>query len=104
MIGLGIGILLNILLEAPLIAFGIYVYWGFQPLVISNMIPFFGNFSLVWAVTNMTGAAVTGIQIGSVPDLFSEWRMLRIVQAVPFCVLGWQFAVGWPFYTGINHR
>ncbi len=104
MIWLGIGIVLNIILEGPLTAMGIYAYWGIQPLDLSSVIPFFGNFSLVWAVTNMTGGAVAGILIATVPSLFSGWRILRIVPAVPFVVLGWVFAAGWPFYTGINHN
>jgi hypothetical protein len=104
MIGLGIGILLNIILEGPLTAMGIYTYWGYQPLDLSAVIPCFGHFSIVWAVTNMTGGAVAGILIATAPGIFSGSRILRIIPAVPFCVLGWQFAIGWPFYTGINHN
>ena len=104
MIGVGIGILGNIALEAPLTAAGTYEYWGTQPLDVFSPFPIFGTFPLVWAILNMTGGAVTGILIGAAPGLFSGWHVLRVAPVVAFCVLGWQWAVGWPFYAAVNHR
>ena len=104
LIGAGIGVLANIAVEAPLTNAGTYEYWGTQPLDVFSFFPFLGTFPLVWAIMNMTGGAVAGLLIGAVPSLFSGWRVLRVAPVVAFCVCGWQWAVGWPFYTGVNHR
>lgn len=90
----GIFWVLNLLLEMPILASGLYVYYGDQPLVI-------GGFPVIWLVINSLGSLFAAVIITRLSWFFTGVRQLLLV-LVPFATYMASWVVTMPHFATTN--
>jgi hypothetical protein len=93
-IGVGIFWVLNLLLELPILASGLYVYYGDQPLEV-------GGFPLIWLVTNSLGSLFAAVVITRLSWFFTGARQFLLV-LVPFATYMASWVVTMPHFAITN--
>ncbi len=92
----GGAILADFILEAVLLQFKPYMYYGPQPLV-------FFKFPLWWAAVNaLTTMAAAAVVLRCEAFLMRGWRQLQIIPLVLTVSVAVNAAVGWPSWLVIN--
>jgi len=90
----GIFWVLNLLLEMPILASGLYVYYGDQPLEI-------GGFPIIWLVINSLGSLFAAVVITRLSWFFTGVRQLLLV-LVPFATYMASWVVTMPHFAITN--
>jgi hypothetical protein len=92
----GAAILADFMLEAMLLQFKPYMYYGPQPLMIFK-------FPLWWAAVNaLTTMAAAAVVLRCEAFLTQGWRQLQIIPAVLTVSIAVNAGVGWPSWLVIN--
>lgn len=90
----GIFWVLNLLLEVPILASGLYAYYGDQPLVI-------GGFPIIWLVINSLGSLFAAVVITRLSWFFTGVRQ-RLLVLVPFTTYMASWVVTMPHFAITN--
>jgi hypothetical protein len=83
-------------LELPWLATHLFRYYGHQPFRVIG-------YSLVWDAINTAGIAITGAVLLWLGDRGSlRGRGALLVAILPFAVIGWYCAAGWPLWLAMH--
>lgn len=93
-ISVGAVLVINLILEMPLLASNLYLYYGPQPFMI-------GGFPLNWLVINSLGSMVASVVIVRLSWFFTGPRMLLLV-AVPYATYMASWVLAMPYFGTMN--
>jgi hypothetical protein len=85
----------DVAVELPVLASGIYSYYGDAPLQI-------GGFPVYWIVINTVGPLALAILLFATGDVFSGWRALYLLLLPMMFDAAGSVAVGWPIFSALN--
>lgn len=85
---------INVILEVPILASGLYVYYGDQPYEV------FG-FPLNWLVINDLGSLFAAVVVVRFSSWFTGARRLWLL-AVPFVTYMWSWVLAMPHFSALN--
>lgn len=91
----GVLAVVDVTVELPVLASGIYSYYGNPPLQI-------GGFPVYWIVINAVGPLALAVLLLATGDTFSGWRALYLVFLPMMCDAAGSVAVGWPIFSALN--
>jgi hypothetical protein len=96
-IGIGITFVLDLLIELPLLHFGLYTYfaYGEVPMTI-------GGFPLYWLLINTTGPILCAAILFAAPGYFTGWRAPLVVFLPLVTDTACSAAVGLPVYNALH--
>ncbi|HEX9833488.1 MAG TPA: hypothetical protein VGA66_10470 [Mycobacterium sp.] len=92
--GIGIFGVLNVLLEIPMLASGLYVYYGDQPFTVAG-------FPISWLVINSLGSLFGAVVLTRLDWLFTGARQLLVV-FVPFVTYMSSWVLAMPYFAVTN--
>ena len=90
----GAVLVINLILEMPLLASDLYLYYGPQPFMI-------GGFPISWLVINSFGSMVASVVIVRLSWFFTGTRMLLLL-AVPYGTYMASWVVAMPYFATMN--
>jgi hypothetical protein len=93
-LGVGVFWVLDVLLEMPVLASRVYIYYGDQPFAV-------GGFPLIWLTINGLGALLGAVVITRLSWFFTGVRQLLLV-FVPFVTYMSSWVVTMPFFAVNN--
>ena len=86
----------NLAIEIPLLATGVYTYYGDnQPLSVEG-------FPLYWLVLNATGPLVAAALVYRFRAAFTGWRVLLVIPVLPMCYAAVMGAGGFPIFNALH--
>lgn len=85
----------DVLLEAPGLNLGLYIYYGDQPFRFLGFPAWMGAVNAV--IPMLVGAAFYGLR-----DVLTGWRVLLAIPLVPAVVAAAEAANGWPVWYALN--
>lgn len=85
---------LNLAIELPITAMGVYEYFGPQPFNPTG-------FPLWWLFTN-AGGMLSGLVIAELVRRKGQWAGIAAVLIVPSAFGGWEMMTGWPIYAALS--
>lgn len=88
-------VVIDVAVELPVLASGIYRYFGDAPMQI-------GGFPVYWIFINAVGPLGLAVLLLAAEDRFSGWRMLYLPLLPMVCNAAGSVAVGWPIYSALN--
>ena len=91
----GVLTVVDVAVELPILASGIYRCYGDAPLQI-------GGFPLYWIVINAVGPLGLAVLLLATGDTFSGWRALYLPFLPMMCDAAGSVAVGWPIFSALN--
>jgi hypothetical protein len=91
----GVLAVVDVAVELPVLASGIYQYYDGAPMQIAG-------FPVYWIVINAVGPMATAAVLLSHDRLFSGWRALYLLFLPMVCNAAGSVAVGWPVYSALN--
>jgi hypothetical protein len=91
----GVLAVVDVVVELPILASGIYYYYGNPPLQI-------GGFPVFWIVINTVGPLGLAVLLLATGDTFSGWRALYLPFLPMMFDAAGSVAVGWPIFSALN--
>ncbi len=91
----GVLAVVDVAVELPVLASGIYRYYGDAPLQI-------GGFPVYWIVINTVGPLALAVLLLAAGDTFSGWRALYLPFLPMMFDAAGSVAVGWPIFSALN--
>jgi hypothetical protein len=91
----GVLAIVDIAVELPILASGIYTYYGDAPMQI-------GGFPVYWIVINAVGPLALAVLLLAAGDTFTGWRAVYLVLLPMVCDAAGSVAVGWPIFSALN--
>jgi hypothetical protein len=91
----GVLAVVDVAVELPILASGIYSYYGDAPLQI-------GGFPVYWIVINAVGPLALAVLLLAAGDIFAGWRALYLLFLPMVCDAAGSVAVGWPIFSALN--
>jgi len=91
----GVLAVVDVAVELPVLASGIYSYYGDAPLQI-------GGFPVYWIVINAVGPLALAVLLLATGDTFTGWRALYLLFLPMMCDAAGSVAVGWPIFSALN--
>ncbi|MCX2930011.1 hypothetical protein ORI20_06990 [Mycobacterium sp. CVI_P3] len=91
----GMLVIIDIAVELPVLASGIYQYFGDAPMQV-------GGFPVYWIFINAVGPLGLAVLLLAAEDRFTGWRMLYLPLLPMVCNAASSVAVGWPIYSALN--
>jgi len=91
----GVLAVVDVAVELPVLAGGIYSYYGDAPLQI-------GGFPVYWIVINAVGPLALAVLLLATGDTFTGWRALYLLFLPMMCDAAGSVAVGWPIFSALN--
>jgi len=88
-------VVIDVAVELPVLASGIYQYFGDAPMQI-------GGFPVYWIFINAVGPLGLAVLLLAAEDRFTGWRMLYLPLLPMVCNAAGSVAVGWPIYSALN--
>ncbi|CDO90173.1 hypothetical protein [Mycobacterium triplex] len=85
----------DVAVELPVLASGIYRYYGDAPLQV-------GGFPVYWIVINAVGPLALAVLLMAAGDTFSGWRALYLPFLPMMSDAAGSVAVGWPIFSALN--
>jgi hypothetical protein len=96
-IGIAITFVLDLLIEMPLLHFGLYAYFGYTDVPMS-----IGGFPLYWLLINTTGPILCAAILFAVPGYFTGWRTPMVLFLPLVTDAACSAAVGLPVYNALH--
>jgi hypothetical protein len=96
-IGIAITFVLDLLIELPLLHFGLYTYFGYSDVPMS-----IGGFPIYWLFINTTGPILCAAILFAAPDYFMGWRAPLVVFLPLVTDTACSAAVGLPVYNALH--
>jgi hypothetical protein len=93
-LGVGAVWVLNLILEMPLLASGLYVYYGEQPFSV-------GGFPVSWLVINSLGSMSAAVVVVRLSGWFVGARRALLV-LVPYVTYLWSWVLAMPNFVALN--
>ncbi len=91
----GVLAVVDVAVELPVLASGIYSYYDDAPLQI-------GGFPVYWIVINAVGPLALAVLLLATGDTFTGWRALYLLFLPMMCDAAGSVAVGWPIFSALN--
>jgi hypothetical protein len=91
----GVLAVVDVAVELPILASGIYSYYGDAPLRI-------GGFPVYWIVINAVGPLALAVLLLAAGDTFTGWRAVYLLFLPMVCDAAGSVAVGWPIFSALN--
>ena len=91
----GVLTVVDVAVELPILASGIYRYYGDPPLRI-------GGFPVYWIVINAVGPLALAVLLMAAGESFTGWRALYLPFLPMMCDAAGSVAVGWPIFSALN--
>jgi hypothetical protein len=91
----GVLVVIDVAVELPILASGIYSYYGDAPLRI-------GGFPVYWIVINAVGPLALAVLLLAAGDAFTGWRAVYLLFLPMVCDAAGSVAVGWPIFSALN--
>jgi hypothetical protein len=91
----GVLVVVDVAVELPVLASGIYSYYGDAPMTI-------GGFPLYWIVINAVGPLALAVLLLAAGDTFTGWRALYLPFLPMIFDAAGSVAVGWPIFSALN--
>ncbi len=91
----GVLAVVDVAVELPVLASGIYRYYGDAPMQI-------GGFPVYWIVINAVGPLALAVLLLATGETFSGWRALYLLFVPMMCDAAGSVAVGWPIFSALN--
>jgi hypothetical protein len=91
----GVLAVVDVAVELPILASGIYSYYGDAPLQI-------GGFPVYWIVINTVGPLALAVLLLAAGDTFTGWRAAYLLFLPMVCDAAGSVAVGWPIFSALN--
>jgi hypothetical protein len=91
----GVLAVVDVAVELPILASGIYSYYGGAPLRI-------GGFPVYWIVVNAVGPLALAVLLLAARDAFTGWRAAYLLFLPMVCDAAGSVAVGWPIFSALN--
>jgi hypothetical protein len=88
-------VIVDVAVELPVLASGIYSYYGDAPMQI-------GGFPVYWIVINAVGPLGLAVLLMAAGDTFTGWRALYLVFLPMMFDAAGSVAVGWPIFSALN--
>jgi hypothetical protein len=85
---------LNLILEMPILASGVYLYYGDQPFMV-------GGFPLNWLVINSLGSLFASVVVARFSAFFTGLRQVLLL-AVPYATYSMSWVVHMPLFGTLN--
>jgi hypothetical protein len=93
----GVLVVVDVAVELPVLASGIYSYYGDAPMLI-------GGFPVYWIVINAVGPLALAVLLLAAGDTFTGWRALYLPFLPMMFDAAGSVAVGWPIFSALNSR
>ena len=91
----GVLAVVDVAVELPVLASGIYSYYGGAPLQI-------GGFPVYWILINTAGPLALAVLLLATGDTFDGWRALYLLFLPMMSDAAGSVAVGWPIFSALN--
>ncbi|TAM69759.1 hypothetical protein [Mycobacterium sp.] len=91
----GVLVVVDVAVELPVLASGIYSYYGHAPMLI-------GGFPVYWIVINAVGPLALAVLLLAAGDTFTGWRTLYLTFLPMMFDAAGSIAVGWPIFSALN--
>ncbi|CQD17447.1 hypothetical protein BN1232_03898 [Mycobacterium lentiflavum] len=91
----GVLVVVDVAVELPVLASGIYSYYGDAPMQI-------GGFPVYWIVINAVGPLALAVLLMAAGDTFTGWRALYLLFLPMMSDAAGSVAVGWPIFSALN--
>lgn len=91
----GVLAVVDVAVELPVLASGIYRYYGDAPLQI-------GGFPVYWIGINAVGPLALAVLLLAARDTFTGWRALYLLFLPMIFDAAGSVAVGWPIFSALN--
>jgi hypothetical protein len=91
----GVLVVVDVAVELPVLASGIYSYYGDAPMLI-------GGFPVYWIVINAVGPLALAVLLLAAGDMFTGWRALYLPFLPMMFDAAGSVAVGWPIFSALN--
>jgi hypothetical protein len=91
----GVLAVVDVAVELPVLASGIYSYYGDAPLQI-------GGFPVYWIVINTVGPLALAVLLMAAGETFTGWRALYLLFLPMMSDAAGSVAVGWPIFSALN--
>jgi hypothetical protein len=91
----GVLAVVDVAVELPVLASGIYSYYGDAPLQI-------GGFPVYWIVINAVGPLALAVLLLAAGDAFTGWRALYLLFLPMIFDAAGSVAIGWPIFSALN--
>jgi hypothetical protein len=85
----------DVAVELPILASGIYSYYGDAPLRI-------GGFPVYWIVINAVGPLALAVLLLAAGNTFTDWRAVYLLFLPMVCDAAGSVAAGWPIFSALN--
>jgi hypothetical protein len=96
-IGIAITFVLDLLIELPLLHFGLYTYFGYDDVPMS-----IGGFPVYWLFINTTGPILCAAILFAAPGYFTGWRAALVLFLPLVTDTASSAAVGLPVYNALH--
>jgi hypothetical protein len=91
----GVLIVVDVVVELPILYFGIYQYYGNPPMEVAG-------FPVYWIFINAVGPLALAVLLLAAGDTFTGWRTAYLLLLPMVCNAAGSVAVGWPVYSALN--
>jgi hypothetical protein len=91
----GVLAVVDVAVELPILASGIYSYYGDAPLQV-------GGFPVYWIVINTVGPLALAVLLLAAGESFTGWRAVYLLVLPMVCDAAGSVAVGWPIFSALN--
>jgi hypothetical protein len=91
----GVLVVVDVVVELPILHFGIYQYYGNPPLEVAG-------FPLYWIFINAVGPLALAVLLLAAGDTFTGWRTAHLLFLPMVCNAAGSIAVGWPVYSALK--
>jgi hypothetical protein len=88
-------VVVDVVVELPILYFGIYQYYGHPPLQVAG-------FRVYWIFINAVGPLTLAALPLAAGQTFTGWRTTYLVFLPMVCNAAGSIAVGWPVYSALN--
>jgi hypothetical protein len=93
----GVLVVVDVAVELPILASGIYQYYGTAPMRIAG-------FPVYWIFINAVGPLALAVLLLSAGRIFTGWRAAYLLVLPMVCNAAGSVAVGWPIYSALNAK
>lgn len=91
----GLLVIVDVAVELPILASGIYSYYGDAPMQIAG-------FPAYWIFINAVGPLGLAVLLLAAGQVFTGWRAVYLLALPMVCNAAGSIAVGWPVYSALN--
>ncbi len=91
----GVLVVVDVAVELPVLAAGIYQYFGDPPMQIAG-------FPVFWIFINAVGPLALAVLLLTAGEVFTGWRMVYLLFLPMVCDAAGTVAVGWPIFSALH--